>query len=163
MPDNAEARGYVGLNPGPGNPLEKEMATHSSFNSQLRFQCMKIAHHSKYLLFPNIINSGPYTYWLCVWPIVGHTPTHPLHIPTTLIVGHRTGKGLFSFQSLRKAMPKNIQTIAQLHSSHILAKECSKFPQPGFNNMWTMNFQMFRLDLEKAKEPEIKLPTSVGS
>ena len=28
---------------------------------------------------------------------------------------------------------------------------------------WTMNFQMFKLDLENAKEPEIKLPTSVGS
>ena len=26
-----------------------------------------------------------------------------------------------------------------------------------------MNFQMFKLELEKAKEPEIKLPTSVGS
>ena len=26
-----------------------------------------------------------------------------------------------------------------------------------------MNFQMLRLDLEKAEEPEIKLPTSVGS
>ena len=33
----------------------------------------------------------------------------------------------------------------------------------GFNSMWTMNFQMFKLDLEKAEEPEIKLPTSVGS
>ena len=29
--------------------------------------------------------------------------------------------------------------------------------------MWTENFQMFKLDLEKAEEPEIKLPTSVGS
>ena len=29
--------------------------------------------------------------------------------------------------------------------------------------MWTMNFQTFKLDLEKAEEPEIKLPTSVGS
>ena len=29
--------------------------------------------------------------------------------------------------------------------------------------MWIMNFQMFKLDLEKAMEPEIKLPTSVGS
>ena len=29
--------------------------------------------------------------------------------------------------------------------------------------MWTVNFQMFKLDLEKAEEPEIKLPTSVGS
>ena len=26
-----------------------------------------------------------------------------------------------------------------------------------------MNFQMFKLDFEKAEEPEIKLPTSVGS
>ena len=25
-----------------------------------------------------------------------------------------------------------------------------------------MNFQIFKLDLEKAEEPEIKLPTSVG-
>ena len=35
--------------------------------------------------------------------------------------GHRTGKGQFSFQSQRKAMP-NAQTTAQLHSSHTLAK-----------------------------------------
>ena len=26
-----------------------------------------------------------------------------------------------------------------------------------------MNFQMFKLDLEKAEEPEIKMPTSTGS
>ena len=26
-----------------------------------------------------------------------------------------------------------------------------------------MNFQMFKLEFEKAEEPEIKLPTSVGS
>ena len=36
--------------------------------------------------------------------------------------GHRTGKGQFSFQSQIKAMPKNAQTTAQLHSSHVLAK-----------------------------------------
>ena len=34
--------------------------------------------------------------------------------------GHRTGKGQFSFQSQRKAMPKNAQTTTQLHSSHML-------------------------------------------
>ena len=28
--------------------------------------------------------------------------------------------------------------------------------------MCTVNFQMFKLDLEKAEEPETKLPTSVG-
>ena len=36
--------------------------------------------------------------------------------------GHRTGKGQFSFQSQRKAMPKNAQTNTQLHSSHTLVK-----------------------------------------
>ena len=29
--------------------------------------------------------------------------------------------------------------------------------------MWTMNFQMFKLDLEKTEEPEIILPTSTES
>ena len=36
--------------------------------------------------------------------------------------GHRTGKGQFSFQSQREAMPKNAQTTTQLHSSHMLVK-----------------------------------------
>ena len=36
--------------------------------------------------------------------------------------GHRTGKGHLSFQSQRKVMPKNTQTAAQLHSSHMLVK-----------------------------------------
>ena len=31
------------------------------------------------------------------------------------------------------------------------------------SNTWTMNFRMFKLVLEKAEEPEIKLPTSTGS
>ena len=35
-----------------------------------------------------------------------------------------------------------------------------KILQVNFNRMWTINFQMFKLDLEKAEEPEIKLPTS---
>ena len=60
------------------------------------------------------------------------------------------------------------------------AKECSKYctitlithtskvmlkilQASCFNSSWTMNFQMFKLVLEKAEEPEIKLPTSAGS
>ena len=77
--------------------------------------------------------------------------------------GHRTGKGQSSFQSQRKAMPKNAQTTTQLHSSHTLVKWCLKFSKPGFSNMWTVNFLMFKLVLGKAEEPEIKLPTSVRS
>ena len=42
--------------------------------------------------------------------------------------GHRTGKGQFSFQSQRKAMPKNAQTIAQLLSFHTLVTEKAVAP-----------------------------------
>ena len=43
-------------------------------------------------------------------------------------------KRSFSFQSQRKAMPKNAQTTTQLHSSHTLVKEFSNFSKPGFSN-----------------------------
>ena len=66
--------------------------------------------------------------------------------------GHRPGKGQFSFQSQRKVMPKNARTTAQLHSSHTLIEQCLKFSKPGFSNTWTVNFQMFKLVLEKAEE-----------
>ena len=36
--------------------------------------------------------------------------------------GHRTGKGQFSFQSQRKAIPRNAQITTQLYSSHMLVK-----------------------------------------
>ena len=36
--------------------------------------------------------------------------------------GHRTGKGQFSFQLQRKAVPKNVPTTVILHLSHMLAK-----------------------------------------
>ena len=58
-------------------------------------------------------------------------------------------------------------------------KECSNYPtialishaskvtfkifQACFNSTWTMNLQMFKLDLEKAEEPKIKLPIFTGS
>ena len=77
--------------------------------------------------------------------------------------GHRTGKGQFSFQSQRKAMPKNVQSTTQFYSSHMIAKWCPKFSKPDFRSTWTVNFQMFKLDLEKAEEPEIQLSTSAGS
>ena len=36
--------------------------------------------------------------------------------------GHRTRKGQFSFQFQRRTIPKNVQTTAQLHSFHVLAR-----------------------------------------
>ena len=44
-------------------------------------------------------------------------------------------RAVFIFQSVRKAMPKNAQTTAQLHSSHMLVKQCSKSSKPGFSNI----------------------------
>ena len=76
--------------------------------------------------------------------------------------GHGNGKSQFSFQSQRRAMPKNVQTTTQLHSSHMLAGNAQNSPSQA-SAVWTVNFQMFKLDLEKVEEPEIKLPTSVGS
>ena len=69
--------------------------------------------------------------------------------------GRRTGKGQFSFQSQRKAIPKNAQTTAQLHSSHVLQARLQQYVNH--------ELQMSKLVLEKAAEPEIKLPTSTGS
>ena len=46
------------------------------------------------------------------------------------------------------------------HASKVMLKS---LPKPSFNRTWTVNVQMFMLDLEKAEEPEIKVPTSAGS
>ena len=47
--------------------------------------------------------------------------------------------------------------------THLTSKVMLKFSKPGFKSTWTMNFQMIKLEVEKAEEPEIKLPTSTGS
>ena len=54
----------------------------------------------------------------------------------------------------------NYRTIVLIsHATKVMLK----ILQLSFNSMWTMNFQMFKLVLEKAEEPEIKLPTAIGS
>ena len=76
---------------------------------------------------------------------------------------HWTGKGQSPSQFPRREILKNVQTTRQFHSSPMLARLCSKFSKLGFSITWTENFQMFKLGLEKAEEPEIKLPTFTGS
>ena len=44
-------------------------------------------------------------------------------------------KNQFSFQSQRREVPKNVQTIIQLHSFHMLVRLCSKSFKLGFGNM----------------------------
>ena len=82
--------------------------------------------------------------------------------------GHRTGKGQFSFQSQRKAMPKkgnakecsNYCTIALIsHTSKVMLKILQARLQQYMNH----ELPMFKLVLEKAEEPEIKFPASSGS
>ena len=77
--------------------------------------------------------------------------------------GHRSEKGQFSFQFQRRAIPKNVWTTVQLHSFHMLVRLCSKSFKQSFSSTWTKNFQVYKVDLEKAEEPEIKLPISTGS
>ena len=71
---------------------------------------------------------------------------------------HSIGRGQFSFQSQRRAMLKNAQTNVQLYSFHMLASLCSKSFKLGFSTIWTEKFQMYKLGLEKAEEPEVKVP-----
>jgi len=59
--------------------------------------------------------------------------------------GHSAGKGQFSFQTKRKAIPKNVQPIMPLCSSHLLARSCSKSFKLSFNSSWTENFQIYKL------------------
>ena len=51
----------------------------------------------------------------------------------------RSGRGQFSLQSQRMAMPKNVQTTIQLCSFQMLARFCSKFFRLGLSSTWTKN------------------------
>ena len=63
----------------------------------------------------------------------------------------------------KKGSTKNVQTIGQLHSSPMLVRSCLKSCMLGFSIMQIKNFQMSKLVLEKAEDPEIKLPSFAGS
>ena len=60
-------------------------------------------------------------------------------------------------------MPKNAQTTAQLHSFHTLGKVMLNILLARLQQYLNHELQMFKLVLEKAEEPEIKLPTFAGS
>ena len=60
-------------------------------------------------------------------------------------------------------MPKNVQTITQLALISQASKVILKILQARLQQYMTKNFQMYKLDLERAEESEIKLPAFVGS
>ena len=76
--------------------------------------------------------------------------------------GHRVGKSQLSFQSPKKAMPKNVQNYHTIAFISYTSEVMLKILQASLQRYVTKSFQMFKLALEKAKEPEIKLPASVG-
>ena len=74
-----------------------------------------------------------------------------------------TGLEKVSFlYNLKERQSQRMQTTAQLHSSHN-SKVVLKILQPRLQQFMSHEFPEFKLDLEKAEEPEIKLPTSTGS
>ena len=75
---------------------------------------------------------------------------------------YRMGKSQFSFQSQRKAMPKNAQTSIQLCSFHTLVRLCSKSFKLVFSSRWTENLQMYKPGFGETEESEMQLPTFVG-
>ena len=70
----------------------------------------------------------------------------------------RTGRSQFSFQ-----IPKGNAKECLNYCTIALIQHVSKSFKLGFSSPWTKNFQMHKLDLEKAEEPEIKLPTFTES
>ena len=55
---------------------------------------------------------------------------------------------------------KNKQT--EMNNTITEIKNTLEETKPGFNNTWIENFQIYKVDLEKAEEAEIKLPISAG-
>ena len=56
-------------------------------------------------------------------------------------------------------MSKLLYSALVSHTSKVMFK----ILQARLQSIWTENFQMYKLDLETAEEPKIKLPTSAGS
>ena len=76
--------------------------------------------------------------------------------------GHGTGKVNFHSNPKERQGQRMLKLVCNCtHLTH--SKVRLKILQAGFNSMWTVNFQMFKVDLEKAEDSEVKLPTSLGS
>ena len=77
--------------------------------------------------------------------------------------GHRTGKGQFSFQSQRKAMPKNAHKYCTIALISHASKVMLKILQARLQQYVNCELPDVQATSRKAEEPEIKLPTSTGS
>ena len=73
-----------------------------------------------------------------------------------------TGLETASFHSNLKGQHQRMFILPRNCTQLTLAKQYSKCSKRGFNSTGTINFQMFKLGLEKAEEPQIKLPATTG-
>ena len=62
----------------------------------------------------------------------------------------------------QRAMSKIIWSTAQLCSFHILGNKMFKIHCARLQSMWTKNFQIYTMDLEKTEEWGLILPTSIA-
>ena len=88
---------------------------------------------------------------------------HSIYSKFGNLSSHKAGKSQFSFQSQRKAI---IMFKLPHNCTHLTHQQSNAQNSPSqastVNELWTYRWK-FKLDLEKAEEPEIKLPTSAGS
>ena len=75
--------------------------------------------------------------------------------------GHRTGKRSVFIPVPKKGNAKECSKYCTIALISHANKVMLKILQARLQQYW--EFQMFKLDLEKAEEPQIKLPTSAGS
>ena len=75
-----------------------------------------------------------------------------------------TGLEKFNFLSNHKeGQCQRVFKLPHNYTFHMLAMQCLKSFKTRFNCMGSESFQVYKLDLEKAEEPEIKLQSSVVS
>ena len=77
--------------------------------------------------------------------------------------GHRIGKRSVFLSIPKKGNAKECSNYCTTALISHASKVMLKILQARINSTWTKNFQMFKLDLEKAEELDIILPTSTGS
>ena len=83
-----------------------------------------------------------------------------VHIPSA----EATGLEKASFHSKpKKGNAKECSNYCTIVLISHASKAMLKILKLGFSSMWTEQLTMCKLDLEKAEEPEIKLPTAIGS
>ena len=136
-----------------------------SFQSQ-RWQCQRMFKHITALISPvsEWVSESCSVMSECLQSLGLYSPWNS--------PGQNTGvgscsllQGIFPTQGLNPCFAHCRRIIYQLshQGSPMLIRLCSKSFKLSVSSTWTEHFQIHKLDLEKAEEPENKLPAFVGS